>query len=471
MNKPLRILLLFFLSLFSFSIEAQDSSKVLAFEDFLKMVVEQHPMSRQADIREEMGVAELLATKGVFDPKLFADINQKYFDNKQYYSLIDGGLKIPTWIGADFYAGFEQNGGDFLSQMDVTPPGGLAYAGVSVPLGQGLFMDRRRADLRSAQMFVEMTQNERVLMLNDLLLEASKVYWDWFTAYNNMQVYSEALELAEQRYEAVRQSVVLGDVPGIDTVEAGIQVQNRKLKLQESTLYFNNAQAWLQVYLWSEGWLPLELGDEVVPPGIKNFNFESFNPLAQDSIRMVVDQHPEIRRSELKIDQLNIERRLKIEMLKPVVNLKYNALSEPINNNPFTNYSINNYTWGLNFNMPLFLRKGRGGLELTKLKIEDETLALTTKRLALQQKIIMSFNTWQTTVQQIDLYTKTVQDYFTLLQGERSLFNTGESSLFMVNSRELGYINAQITLVKLYKENQMSAAKTLYEMGLLHQAN
>jgi len=36
-------------------------------------------------------------------------------------------------------------------------------------------------------------------------------------------------------------------------------------------------------------------------------------------------------------------------MLKPIVNLKYNALNQPIANNPVANYSLQNYTWGLDF--------------------------------------------------------------------------------------------------------------------------
>jgi hypothetical protein len=56
---------------------------------------------------------------------------------------------------------------------------------------------------------------------------------------------------------------------------------------------------------------------------------------------------------------------------------------------------------------------------------------------------------WQTTDEQVTCTEKTVLDYNGLLTGERTLFNNVESSLFMVNIREMGYINVKIKLVEL----------------------
>jgi hypothetical protein len=56
---------------------------------------------------------------------------------------------------------------------------------------------------------------------------------------------------------------------------------------------------------------------------------------------------------------------------------------------------------------------------------------------------------WQTTDEQVTCIEKTVLDYSGLLTGERTLFNNVESSLFMVNIREMGYINVKIKLVEL----------------------
>ncbi|MBL0101684.1 MAG: hypothetical protein IPP49_17985 [Saprospiraceae bacterium] len=105
---------------------------------------------QQARLQPEFAAAEWLKAKGGFDPSLSGNVSQKYYDGKDYYSLFSGELKIPTAIGADVKTGFEQNRGSFLGPENATPTGGLYYAGISMPLGQGLIIDERRAALRSA---------------------------------------------------------------------------------------------------------------------------------------------------------------------------------------------------------------------------------------------------------------------------------------------------------------------------------
>ena len=79
----------------------------------------------------------------------------------------------------------------------------------------------------------------------------------------------------------------------------------------------------------------------------------------------------------------------------------------------------------------------------------------------------MAINTWQTTAEQAQLYTQTVTDYSNLLAAERQLFDTGESSLFLVNRRELGYINAQVKLIELHTKNRKASLATEYALGQL----
>mgnify|MGYP003656415261 CR=1 FL=1 len=48
-----------------------------------------------------------------------------------------------------------------------------------------------------------------------LLFSAGKAYWDWFEAYEVLNVYKEALELAEFRFSSVKEEVRFGDKPAI----------------------------------------------------------------------------------------------------------------------------------------------------------------------------------------------------------------------------------------------------------------
>lgn len=439
----------------------------LSYEDFNAIVQQHHPVAVQADLIRRKGDATVQMARGGFDPKVGTDISQKYLLGDQYYSLIDAGLKVPTWFGIEAYAGYEQNGGVYLNPENSTSGGGLAYAGLSLPVGRGLFIDERRAELRRAQIYQKSTLVEQRLMMNKLLYDAGGAYWDWFEKYHVLKVYEEAIELAQFRVSAVKQHAALGDTPAIDTLEAGIQLQNRLLAWQQAQLDFKNASARLGIFLWQNGQIPLELEERTIPVDKSTVQLRTTEGLLLDRLDSLVAYHPYLQQYRFKIDQLKIDKRLKFEGLKPQLNLKYNVLSQVVGDNPFSSLSINNYQWGLQFSMPIPLRKERGALKLAKLKIQNAELDVVDTQAQIGYKISSAVNEWNTTREQTALYQRTVRDYLGLLDGERQKFEAGESSLFMVNARELGYINAQIKYLELLAKNRKAVLATEYALGVL----
>ncbi len=454
---------------FSIAQKAAETSirTILTYDDFIQGVRENHPLSKQAALQQQLGEAEVRSARGGFDPKTYAELSQKYFKDSQYYSLFEGGVKVPTWFGIEFMGGYEENDGVFLNPENNVPNNGLYFAGVKVPIGQGLFIDQRRATLRSAQVFANSTEQSRRMLLNDLLLEAASSYWKWFEAYHQQKVFEEAVEVALIRFRAVKQSAALGDVPSIDTLEAGIQVQDRQLKLQQAQLDYDNASAQLNVYLWDNGLIPLELADSTFPSDLNDIETTYADLALVQGFDTLVAQHPLLQLNQFEIDRLNIDRRLKAEMLKPTINLKYQPIVEGIGNEIANNFNENNYTWGVDFSFPILLRKERGALAKTKIKLQEKQFDLDNKTQDISYKARASINTWNTTKNQSDLYERTTQDYFGLLEGERQLFDTGESSLFLVNRREVSYINARVKLIELISKNQKAELKTLYNLGIL----
>ncbi|MBP7409885.1 MAG: TolC family protein, partial [Flavobacteriales bacterium] len=153
------------------SVQAQVPA-VLTREAFVRMVLENHPMARQAALRTELGEATVRSARGGFDPVATANYDEKQFDEKNYFQLFDAGLKVPTWYGVELFAGYQENSGDLLDPQSTTPGDGLIKLGGQVSVGQGLFIDQRRATLRKSQAYLRATQAEQEQMLNDLLLQA-----------------------------------------------------------------------------------------------------------------------------------------------------------------------------------------------------------------------------------------------------------------------------------------------------------
>ncbi len=470
----MKFISILFISLFLYviAVAENDSLTVFSFSDFLEFVKQNHPVAKQAKLLPKAGQAGILNARGAFDPSAFTNIDQKYFDEKKYFSLINSGFKIPTWYGVELKGGYEQNQGAFLSPESSVPSQGLAYAGISIPIGQGLFIDERRATLKQAKIYAEASLADQQLILNELIYNAGKTYWDWFTAYNNLLVFENALITAEQRFQGVKQSALLGDRPFVDTLESGIQVQDRRLNFQQAKLEYKNKSLFLSTFLWNENNIPLEMEENIIPIEfdsiIINENEAESYLLRIDSIKI---SHPAIAISKFKISKLEIEKKWKTEKLKPLLNINYNAISVPVKSDVFSNYSINNYKWGLTFYMPLLLRKERGELQLTKLKLLDAEFELQNKNLELINKAKASLNEHNTSTQQIKLYSNTVKDYKSLLSAEKRMFDAGESSLFMINAREMSSINAGLKLIELVTKNRKALLTVEYafgELGLLN---
>ena len=232
MRRLFAIIIPFF-AFSSISFGQSSVQETMSFEEFMEIVRQYHPIARQAELQLEKGDAYVLKSKGGFDPIVQGDASQKYFDGSKYYSLLNGNLQIPTWFGVQIQSGYENTTGSRLNPQNYTPDDGLWYAGISVPLGKGLFIDQRRADLKQAKIYQQSTIVERRKILNELMYEAGKAYFEEFKTYNKLLVYQNVKELAETRLTAVQQSVVLGDKPAFDTLEAGIQVQTRNFQCRD----------------------------------------------------------------------------------------------------------------------------------------------------------------------------------------------------------------------------------------------
>jgi outer membrane protein TolC len=454
------------LLLFSFSSQGQSEVKrVLSLDNFLKLVKQHHPLAKQAENIVESAEANKLLSRGAFDPKLFYDFKNKTFDGKNYYALGDGGFYIPTWFGIELKGGFEQNEGVFLSPENTTLANGLLYSKISLPVLQGLVIDERRAVLKQAKLFRELSDFDKINAINELLYRAGKSYWDWYLSYVNLRVYQNAVELSQTRFDAVIATFKLGDRPAIDTVEAIIQLQDRLINYQQGMMDYRTKSLMLSNFLWVDDATPVEINENVTPDLASSAQDEWFVFFQRvDKIDSLVNQHPALKVYEYKIKQLKVEEKFKKEKLKPNLNLEYNPLFSPDNLNPtFTN----NFKWGVSFGFPILLRKERGDLKLTKIKIENTLYDNNVKRIELINKTKAGINEYNNLRLQTAIFTKNVANYETLWLSEKKLFDNGESSLFMINSREMSYINAQIKLNEMVNKNKKAALETTYAFGRL----
>lgn len=446
----------------------KDSVRVLSVQDFITVVKNYHPVAKQAALIPEQAKAELLIARGGWDPKIYSDYNRKTFDGQNYYSYFENSVSVPVWYGIEVKGGYDFAYGGNINSESKLPNDGLGYLGVSVSLLKNMLIDKQRAALQQAKIFQQASEQQRIIILNDLLLEALKTYYDWAYAYNEYQVYKIATEVARVRMNATVQSALLGDRAAIDTTEALTQFQARQFQLNEARLKFLNSGLDLSNYLWLENNQPRGIDTSIIPTPL-NSDFTKAEILlskAEELLAALKQSQPQLVNYRFALQQLNVERKLKIENLKPTLNASYNVLSEQFNfkSNSGIVFS-NNYKFGVNFAMPLTFLQARGDLKLMNLKIRDKQLELDLKTQELVNKLKSSFNELIILRQQTILFEETLLGFKTLLDGEAIRFGNGESSLFLVNARENRYLDAQIKLLELQSKYYKTEAAVKWASG------
>lgn len=449
------IVLVFFISK-SFAQENNKIGKhILSFEEYLGYVKKHHPLIKKANLKLTIGEANLLKSRGGFDPKIEIDYKRKNFKNTEYYKQLNSTFKIPTWYGIELKANFENNTGDFLNPNLKVPENGLYSAGISFSLAQGLLINERMAMVKKAKFYVQQTKSERELLVNNIIYDASKAYFNWLEAYNEMKIHMRFMKNALFRYNAVKRNIEIGEKAAIDSVEAKITLQNRRLNLEATSLKTKKALLKASNFLWINNF-PLEIRSEIYPilPDTKVLTSSLMleNLISQKNFLI---NHPKIKSMRAKVGGLEVEQSLKRNKLLPKLDFQYNFLTSNVNE--ISNFNISNNKAFVNLSFPLFLRKERGGLQLAKLKLKEANFSLVTETLTIKNKVDALNEEIYSLKKQHKLITNIVADYEALLNAEERKFVLGESSLFLVNSREQKLINselkANIIKVKVLKAN------------------
>ncbi len=461
--------LIFLFSLFAVKAVAQQQEEVLSFDQFYQLVIQNHPIVKQANLLTKQAMEEVRLARGTFDPKLEGTWNLKDFKDTEYYNMLDVSLKIPVWFPVDPKIGVERNSGTYLNPENFIAEDTRSrqlYAGVAVPIGQGLFIDNRRAVVRQAQLMQDMADAEQIKEINKILLTTTKDYWEWFYAYNNYVLMQQSIALAQDIFDRTKMAHDYGEAAPIDTVQAKITLQNRVIAFQQANIARIRAALTLSYHLWTPEGAPLELQDNVRPAFETGVLFND-NQLAE-LVSLARENHPEIRKLEIKNKSLMVDRALARENLKPRIDLNYYLLDQPFDALGNQNDVLigDNYKVGVDFAFPIFLRKERGKLNLTKLKITENNYQIDFTERQIVNDINAQYNEVTTTQQILTQQQAMADNYQLILQAERLNLENGESDLFKLNVQIDKLIEAQSKVFKLQSEYQKSVATLYWAAGI-----
>jgi outer membrane protein TolC len=218
----------------------------------------------------------------------------------------------------------------------------------------------------------------------------------------------------------------------------------------------------LSAFLWTEDGGQYDLPEAVRPQGFKAANIAPLPELLQSAA-----VHPELVQYGYKLIDLRISRRLAFQSLLPDVKVKYNQMGYDFGKMAGNAWFNNNYRYGISLMVPLRLSEGRGEFQKAKLKIESTKLEQANKQVQLTTKLKQYYAQWQQTELQLSVQTGLVMNVAALQRGEETKFENGESSLFLVNARELKTIEAQQKEIELRSKVRKAEVDVRWAAGLL----
>lgn len=466
MKRTTVILLMLLSSKFCFS---QDSNISLSVIDFLQIVKQFHPVAKQARVKVDMARAGVTIARSGFDPLLNINGGNKTFDGINYYQHQSGSITIPTWYGIEINTGIEYLNGSRTDPQETT--GKTSFAGVTVPLGKNLLMDKRRAALHQSKIMVQASEQEKRAMLNDLMMEAVSAYWNWVQSYFVYNTYTNVIAINKKRVSLVVIAYRNGDRAAIDTTEAVAQLQQFEYQQNEALLEWQNATVDLNTFLWKENNTGYELPAFILPDKKMEALYDAvIFPELETLIASARKTHPDLNIYNYKLNALDIDKKLKFQELLPKLDLKYNQLGKGYNIASTTARSLfdNNYNFGLNFSVPLRLSQGRGEYKLAKLKIIETGLQQSQKEIEIINKVKNYYNQLVNYKAQVNLLQKTYSSNQRLLTGEETRFFNGESTLFLVNSRENKTLETLLKLTEITIKYNKAAQALQWASGQLY---
>ncbi|MEM6396279.1 MAG: TolC family protein [Bacteroidota bacterium] len=452
----------------------QDGRPPLSLDAYIDAVRLYNPVSTRIDLLDDRARAAITRARGAFDPNLELDYRDKRFDDTRYYQEGEAGIRVPTTLGGlKLDGGFRWANGVLLNPENKQPRIGQTFFGFELPLLSGLVTDEARTDLARSKLMQQTNEQTARFLTNELLYKSAVAYLDWAYTARQVELLELAIELTELRLDQTVVGYKAGDLAAIDTLETYTQLTERQAELVRAESDLANVRLIVESRLWIDDGIERQLPSTAMPQSLLSL-FAQPDLATSWQVAQLVN-HPKLLELQLKQQDLGLEERLKRQKLLPKLDFKYQLLAEgtdfnsslPDNGEPTSvaDFLLNDNKWGVGFAFPILQRRAQGDLAITRIKQEETELTLRQTRRELENGLQAIQAQLSLREDQLDLWQNNVDAYRQLLEAELIDFDLGESTVFVLNSRENKLLEAQLKLAKARYELLKLQAAQRYIMG------
>jgi outer membrane protein TolC len=428
--------------------EATASAAVsLDLQDVIASVRSSFPAIREAIARQDEASGQIVSALGSFDYVLDGHtINQPlgFYENYRH----GAGLKKPLWSGGYLATGYRMGDGIFEPWYGEreTDEGGEFKLGLDVPLLQGRAIDKRRTELRNAQLRRGQTNPELMLEVLNAQAAAAIAYWGWVAAGLNVDVNERLLILARERANQIEARIAEGDMPGFVRLDNDRLIASREIKLIDAQRKYGESAVKLSLYYRNP------VGQPIVPNPEQNLDeFPAIVAAAIDAdvqINNALENRPELGVLQFEAAKMRNELAQANNQLLPELNLALET-SQDVGGKTSSKGDKQpaKIEAGVYGEVPLQRRFARGKIEALQAKLRqiDAKTQLTADKITTEiQQILVARQAALQQVEQAERNLDLAQK--TLAAGTEGL-REGEFTLPLLNIYEQAVADAESALI------------------------
>jgi len=384
-------------------------------------------------------------------------------------------------------------------------------------------IDRDRAQIRIRSKQLDVSRTDLEIRIIDVVTRVESAYWDLLAARDNVVVSQEAVGLAEEQLARTRRQIEAGTLAPVELAAAEAELERRRDTLFASVALVTELENVLKNLLLGDR--KEEMWDEAIIPGQGPTEQLPDFSAWREAVASALSRRPELRQNVQRREQNDIELELNRNQTKPLVNLQVGystaGLAGALNpvENPFVQSNRDLYArvnrLSLMAGLPPLIPPGGGGaapgflggygqvlsnlfggnfqsiqagvsFDLTlRNRAAEAAVAqsvIAERRLKLQRQqleqrvetdVRNSYQSLQSGQQRLAAATASVRAAREKVESETRLFNSGESTNFLVLTRQNEYAEsrrrellAQLEINKSLAQMRRAVGRTLENFGI-----
>ena len=402
-------------------------AQTMAWSEFVATAVERAQDVRVAEAKVAEARAKRMSAFAAFEPRVNLSSEGKDYGNDLQYRLDRAEARVGLPGGIDLVGGAAQGTGAFINPERKTPTEGLVNLGISAPLGGALVFSDRQYEWGASTRNLEIAEAKLDRTERKAILNAVKVYTFWQAQSEVQGAVDEALAVAAERLRLVREAFRLGERSEMDTLEAYLSWVDRR------------ADAAMQANLTAGAIADVEQllrGADTAGVNIKGLRPQSL-PVVLGTSRLEVGSIPELEMVNSALRRERLATTTAWAQWLPAPYVDYRMLQWG-----GSAWNPEAVQWKVGLTVPLFNKKARAELAGAQARLRAAQANATATQNQFDIVRVQLAQQVQALDSELKALTASETASYALLQQERRRFALGESTMFILASRETKYLEA-----------------------------